>query len=81
MSIIDWFKQSNRWKHLLGGVVVGALADDWYCATLAGVGVAGAMEFKDYQWGGKPDWVDFALTIAGVAAGFGLRTLIISLWN
>lgn len=77
MNVITWISESNRWKHLLGGVLVGAGADDLYCAAYAGVGVAAALEFKDYQWGGKPDVVDFLLTVAGVAVGYGARVLIL----
>lgn len=75
-KIITWIKESNRWKHLVGGVIVGAGANDWYCAIYAGVGVAGALELKDYLWGGKPDIIDFLLTVGGVGIGYGLRTLI-----
>ena len=80
MSIIDWFKESNRWKHLLGGVAVGAGSDDWYCAIYAGAGIGAAMEFKDYQWGGKPDWIDAALTLAGSLVGYGIRYGIFSIF-
>lgn len=76
-KIIDWFKQSNRWKHFVGGVAIGAGADDVYCAAYAGVGVAGALEFKDWQWGGKPDWIDFTLTVSGVAVGYTARYLLL----
>lgn len=75
-KIIEWIKESNRWKHLVGGIAVGAGANDWYCAIYAGVGVAGALELKDYLWGGKPDIIDFLLTVGGVGIGYGLRTLI-----
>lgn len=75
-KIIDWFLESDRWKHLLGGILIGLFANGWYCALYAGIGVAGAMELKDYLWGGKPDWVDFLLTVAGVNIGFGVRFLI-----
>ena len=74
--IIDWLLESNRWKHLAGGMSVGAGADDTYCAVYAGIGVAGALEFKDWQWGGKPDWVDFTLTVAGVAIGYTVRVVV-----
>ena len=74
--IIDWLLESNRWKHLVGGMAVGAGADDTYCAVYAGIGVAGALEFKDWQWGGKPDWVDFTLTVAGVAIGYTVRVVV-----
>jgi len=68
---------SNRFKHLGLGAVYGLAADDWYCAVYGGAGVAGALEFKDYQWGGKPDVIDFALTFVGVMAGFGIRKLFV----
>ena len=75
-KIWDWLKESNRTKHLLGGMLIGAGANDWYCAMYAGGGVAGALELKDKLWGGKPDWIDFVLTVVGTAAGYGLRALI-----
>ena len=76
-KILDWLLSSNRWKHLAGGYVVGLGADDTYCAVYTGIGVAGALEFKDWQWGGKPDWIDFAMTCIGVAFGFMTRKLIL----
>ena len=77
-KIIDWLKQSNRYKHLGLGFVYGLAANDLYCALYGGVGVSLALEFKDGQWGGKPDPVDAALTFAGVMAGFGVRELALS---
>ena len=35
--------------------------------------MASALELKDKLWGGKPDVVDWAMTIVGVALGYGLR--------
>lgn len=64
---------SNRHKHLLGGVVIGAFANSLYCAAYVGVGVATALELKDKLWGGKPDIVDWTLTIVGVVLGYVLR--------
>lgn len=78
---VEWLKKSNRWKHLAGGIIVGAGANDVYCAAYAGVGIAGALEFKDHQWGGKPDWIDFTCTIVGVAIGYGARVLIKTILN
>ena len=74
--IWQWLKDSNRLKHLLGGIVVGFGANDWYCAEYAGIGVAAALELKDKLWGGEPDWVDFAITVAGVNVGYLVRFLI-----
>ena len=78
-SIWDWFLSSNRYLHFLGGMLIGLISDDVYCAVVAGTCTAGAMEFKDYQWGGKPDWIDFAMTVAGTAAGYGIRIAILSI--
>lgn len=75
--ILDWLLASNRWKHLTGGYIIGLGADDTYCAVYSGVGVAGALEFKDWQWGGKPDIVDFLMTCVGVALGFLTRKFIL----
>ena len=75
-KFIDWLSSSNRYKHLGLGFVYGLAADDTYCAVYGGIGVSGALEFKDGQWGGKPDWVDALLTFAGVMAGYFVRKII-----
>ena len=72
-KIYQFLTTSNRYKHLFGGVVIGMLANTPYCAAYAGVGVASALELKDKLWGGKPDVVDWVVTIVGVALGYGLR--------
>ena len=76
-KIWDWLKQSNRYKHLVGGMAIGLLSDDWYCAALSGVGIASALEYKDKAHGGSWDWVDWGLTVAGVIVGYGLRWMIV----
>lgn len=73
-GLINWFKQSNRWKHLLYGFLVSIIAG--FAFTL---GCAAGMEFKDKQGGGKWDWIDFGLTVAGGLAGLALRLTIINL--
>lgn len=75
-KIWQWLKDSNRLQHLGLGFVYGLGADDGYCAAYGGFGVAGALEFKDYKYGNRPDFVDFALTSAGVALGYGTRVLV-----
>lgn len=72
-KIIDWLFASNRMKHFGLAFTYGLAADDWYCAIYGGAGVAGALEFKDWQWGGKPDIIDFLFTFAGAMAGYGAR--------
>lgn len=76
-KLFTWLKESNRYKHLLGGIAIGAFANSLYCAAYAGIGVATALELKDKLWGGKFDIVDLSLTLAGVAIGYGVRIMII----
>lgn len=67
-----WFLESNRWKHFVGGFILGLLL-----TVLCALGCAGGMEFKDMQWGGKWDWLDFGCTVAGGLLGQGVQILII----
>lgn len=75
-KVIAWLKSSNRWKHAVGGIIIGLGADSNYCAAYAGIGVAGALELKDKLWGGKWDWIDFGLTVGGVIVGRSIRILV-----
>lgn len=76
-KLFTWLKESNRYKHLLGGIAIGVFANSLYCAAYTGIGVATALELKDKMWGGKFDLVDLSLTLAGVAIGYGVRIMII----
>ena len=67
-----WICESNRWKHLIGGFVLGLLL-----TALCSLGCAGGMEFKDKQWGGRWDWIDFGCTCVGGLIGQGLQVLVI----
>lgn len=75
--IINWFKESNRWKHVVGGMMIGLFSRDWYSASLAGITTSSALEFKDKAWGGGWDWIDWGLTIAGSILGFGIRCIVL----
>lgn len=75
-KVITWLKESNRYKHISGGIAIGLVSDDWYCATLAGVGISSALEYKDKVYGCSWDWVDWSLTVGGVAVGFSLRSFL-----
>ena len=75
-KIIEWLKKSHRWLHLLVGLLIGFGASSIYCAAYAGIGVAVTSELKDKLWGGLWDWVDFILTIFGVAIGYAIHGLI-----
>ena len=49
-------------------ILLGLLElNDWYC-VMYGRNLYQILEFKDWQWGGKPDWIDFTLTFAGFIA-------------
>lgn len=77
--MINFLKQSNRWKHLLGGIIIGLLSNSIYCLCLSSIGIASALEFKDKQWGGLWDWIDWILTIIGSIIGYLILNLI-KLW-
>ena len=76
-KLLDWLRESNRWKHLLGGLVLGLLANGWYCALLCGASVGGALELKDRQWGGRPDCVDFLLTLVSCIVSYSLKHVLL----
>lgn len=75
-KVIKWLKESIRCLYLMGGLLIGGVANSLYCAAYAGIGVATALELKDRMWGGKADIIDWGLTVGGVAIGFGVRTLV-----
>lgn len=78
-AIISWLSESNRYLHLLCGFALGLLSIGWYCALLASVSTAAALEYKDFMYHGKQttawDWIDFGLTIAGAVLGYGVIAL------
>lgn len=78
-KIWKWFLSSNRYKHFVGGVVVGVGADTDYCAAYSGILVASSLEYKDREWGGKWDWIDFGCTLAGVFVGRLIRMILLRL--
>ena len=65
----SWLRDSNRSKHIIGGLLVGFGSDGWYCALYAGTGIAAALEYKDKAHGGRWDWVDLGLTVGGAVLG------------
>jgi len=69
MSIWD---ESNHNKHFLYAIPVGLVF-----TILCVLGLATGMEFKDQQWGGKWDWVDWAFTMGGGLVGQGLQLLLL----
>jgi hypothetical protein len=81
-KIIAWFCRSNRYKHFIGGFIIGVVAtatNDALCGVECGVVAGASLEFKDHQWGGKADIIDFLCTSAGSALGSGLTYILKSL--
>ena len=81
-KVLQWWKASNRWKHFLFAIPLGAV-----CGAPFTTGVGLGMEIKDHLYGGKADFVDFHLTAFGGVIGhgvmiaFGLDYLIMFLIN
>lgn len=59
-KIIAFLKNSNHYKHLIGGFIVSA---GIYAAVVA----ATCLELKDRLYGNKFDLTDWLLTVAGGA--------------
>lgn len=64
-KILNFLKNSNRYKHLIGGFAVGLCALDLWTAIYATIVAASCLELKDKLYGNKWDWVDWALTLVG----------------
>ena len=70
-KLINWWKASNRWKHFLFAIPLGAV-----CGAHFTTGVGLGMEVKDHLYGGKADFVDFNLTVAGGVIGHGVMLAV-----
>ena len=70
-KIADWWKASNRWKHFLFAIPLGAV-----CGAPFTTGVGLGMEVKDHLYGGRADFVDFALTAVGGVIGHGVMLAV-----
>lgn len=71
---MNWLKESNRLKHLLYAIPIGLIL-----TILAVIGCAFGMEFKDYQYGNKFDWLDILATLIGGVIGQVLQVLLLIL--
>ena len=70
-KIADWWKASNRWKHFLFAIPLGAV-----CGAPFTTGVGLGMEVKDHLYGNRADFVDFHLTAFGGVIGHGVMLLV-----
>lgn len=76
MKMIEWLKKSNRWKHLVGGFILGVIPPDYITGLYGGIVAASALEFKDKSYGDKWDWTDWIVTVAGSILGCLLRLMV-----
>lgn len=64
-KIISFLKESDRYKHLIGGFIVGLLALTPWTAIYAAAVAASCLELKDKLKGCYWDWRDWILTLVG----------------
>lgn len=64
-KIISFLKESNRYKHLIGGLLVGLLALTPWAAIYSAAVAASCLELKDKLKGYYRDWFDWLMTIVG----------------
>ena len=70
-KVLQWWKASNRWKHFLFAIPLGAV-----CGAHFTTGVGLGMEIKDHLYGNRADFVDFLLTAVGGAIGHGVMLAV-----
>lgn len=68
-KLIKWLSESNRWKHLVGGAALMLISPNLLSGSWGVLVGASALEFKDSQWGGKWDWIDWSMTLLGGLIG------------
>ncbi len=71
-KIIQFLKTSNRYKHLIGGFLVGICAMEAWTAFYAAIAAASCLELKARLHGCRWDWIDWIVT----AIGGGIAALI-----
>lgn len=64
-KIISFLKKSNRYKHLVGGFIVGLCALSPWSAIYSAIIAASCLELKDKLHGCPWDWIDWACTVFG----------------
>lgn len=77
-KIFSFFAASNRYKHLLGGFFVAALAGSFYAAIYAAIVAASCLELKDRLYGNDWDRLDWLCTLlGGLLAAFVVYIIIL----
>jgi hypothetical protein len=66
------FTDKTRWQHFAYAIPIA-----FVFTILCVLGVATALEFKDHQWGGRWDWLDWTCTMLGGVVGQALQLLLL----
>lgn len=76
-KIFSFFAASNRYKHIIGGFIVAALAGSFYAAIYAAAVAASCLELKDRLYGNSWDWIDWLCTLlGGIIAAIVLHLIV-----
>lgn len=67
--IVNWLKTSNRYKHLIGGFLIGFFSFSDYNAIYASSIAGFSLELKDKLKGSYFDFIDLSLTVLGGVLG------------
>lgn len=71
---MSWITESDRQKHFKYAILCGFVG-----TFLFALGVAMGLEYKDYAYGNKWDWLDIAATLLGGLVGQLLQVLLLFL--
>lgn len=75
-KIISFLSESNRYKHLIGGFLVGIVACAPWAALYASLVAASCLELKDHLYGNKWDWIDWGCTAVGGVAAMAIWLIV-----
>lgn len=64
-KIISFLSKSSRYKHLVGGFMVGLCALSPWTAIYSAIVAASYLELKDRLHGSPWDWIDWLCTVSG----------------
>lgn len=64
-KLLQFLKTSNRYKHLIGGFLVGLFAFNACSALYSSIVAASCLELKDKLHGCPWDWIDWLITVIG----------------
>lgn len=64
-KIISFLSKSNRYKHLVGGFMVGLCALSPWTAIYSAIVAASCLELKDRLHGSPWDWIDWLCAVSG----------------